>query len=239
MFLHPTADRGLVLISQGTVKEAIKLFFAFKQLIGARYASARVGVYMDMRNRLAVIPTNSNRILVLDSAAESLKTQDCIEVNYANGFRFVQIFAKPLCVCRGKSAHFAAVENLSASRSLSQLKSLEGTLSPLTRVETAEVSSRAGRFSCRPAIGRGCREAGDDPTFYPREKLEKKEKRYFTFSGIILHVTTKCGTTCTMWPLSRSRRAPTPAALGMPPTSMKNSRDSRRRTNGTSKFALT
>jgi hypothetical protein len=88
--------------------------------------------------------------LVLYSSAESLRISDWIEIIQADDFRFVQIIAKSLRAYSWKSAAFSTVESLNMSSSLGQLKSSEGAISALTRMEMTEAlrrNERADLFS--------------------------------------------------------------------------------------------
>jgi hypothetical protein len=104
---------------------------------------------------------------------------------------FLQIFAKSLRACSGKSAAFATVESLNASSSLVQLKTSEGELSLPTRME--ETEARLARMPIFLTSGdeswlrRGWHVsvAGKGP--------EKEENCQVALSGIISHLAAKCG----------------------------------------------
>jgi hypothetical protein len=63
-------------------------FFCIKRVIEADYAGEAVGIRLDIGSGSIAIPIDSNRMLVLDLSAESLKIPDWIEVIHADDFRF-------------------------------------------------------------------------------------------------------------------------------------------------------
>jgi hypothetical protein len=66
----------------------VETFLCIKRLIEARYTGAAIGIRLDIGSGFVVIPTDSNRMLVLYSSAESLRIPDCIEVIHADDFCF-------------------------------------------------------------------------------------------------------------------------------------------------------
>jgi hypothetical protein len=66
----------------------VETFLHIKRLIDARYVGAAVGIRLDIGSGSIAIPTDSNHMLVLHSAAESLRIPDWIEIIHAEDFGF-------------------------------------------------------------------------------------------------------------------------------------------------------
>jgi hypothetical protein len=72
----------------GDCQGSVEFFLHIKRLIDARYAEAVVGIRLDIGSGSVAIPTDSNRMLVLYSAAKSLRIPDWIEIIHTDDFRF-------------------------------------------------------------------------------------------------------------------------------------------------------
>jgi hypothetical protein len=62
----------------GDCQGRVETFLCVKWLIVARYAGVTIGIRLDIGSSSAAIPVDSNRMLVLYSAAEWLSIPDCI-----------------------------------------------------------------------------------------------------------------------------------------------------------------
>jgi hypothetical protein len=72
----------------GDCQGSVETFLRIKRLIEARYSGGAVRVCLDIGSGSVAISTDSNRMLVLYSSAESLRIPDWVEAVRADGFRF-------------------------------------------------------------------------------------------------------------------------------------------------------
>jgi hypothetical protein len=93
-------------------QERVEAFLRIKQQIKACYASAVVGIHLDIGSGSIAIPTHSNRMLVLCSSAESLRIPDRIKVIRADDFCFCPNLRKVIAGQQRKIDDFRICQKL-------------------------------------------------------------------------------------------------------------------------------
>jgi hypothetical protein len=178
---------------------SVETFLCIKRLIGVRYAGVAVGVRLDIGSGSIAIPTDSNRMLILYSSAESLRIPDWIKIIHADDFRFCPNLREVIAGLQREIGGFRdcrKLERVELSRSVEVVG-----ISAFNTDEDEGGSSAEARRARRPLF----LTVGDESWLRKRRrgchvfiagkgaKKEEDENRQFALSGIVSHLTTKCG----------------------------------------------
>jgi hypothetical protein len=176
---------------------SVETFLGIKRLIEVRYAGAAVGIRLNIGRSSVAIPTDSNRMLVLYSSAESLRIPDWIEVIRADDFRFCPHLREVIAGLQREIDGFRDCQNherVELSQSIEVIR--RGAFSAdevgggrNTKAERVRrpLFLEAGKESWLRRRRRGCQ------IFIAGKGPGKEEKDQVALSGIISYLTTKCG----------------------------------------------
>jgi hypothetical protein len=184
VFTLDVANRIGVYFS-GDCQVSVEIYLRIKRLIDALYAGAAVGIRLDIGNGSVVISTDPNRMLVFYSSAELLRIPDWIDVLHADDFRSCPNLREVIAGLQREIDGFRDCRKLE-------------------RVDPSQSIEVVGRGAFRADEG-GCHVfiTGDESWLWRRRRgchllmtgkaAQKEEDRQTALSGIIAHLTAKCG----------------------------------------------
>jgi hypothetical protein len=180
----------------GNCQGSLETFLRIKRLIEARYVGAAVGIRLDIGSGSIAIPTDSNHMLVLYSAAESLRIPDWIEIIHAEDFGFSPNLRQIIVGLQREIGGFhncRKLERVELSRSVEVVGR-----SAFSADQDESDRGTERRRGCRPIFlmagdgvwlrrrRRGCQ------IFLARKGSKKEENHQSALSGIISYLTAKC-----------------------------------------------
>jgi hypothetical protein len=176
---------------------SVETFLRIKRHIVARYAGAAVGIRLYIGSGSVAIPTDSNRMFVRYSSAESLRISDWIEVIGADDFHFCPNLREVITSLQqevGGVRDCRNLEHVELSRSIEVIG--KGTFSVDEDRDGRRTGVQRARRWLFLTVGdeswlrrrrQGCQ------VFIAGKDQGKEERNQVSLSRIISHLTAKCG----------------------------------------------